>query len=363
MSATAVDTLKKHLMFPLSDGSRGDGPIIPDTHPIYDYYNETNWLKGDVLKINEVTILTNSVFGLFKQITAEKLKAAVTAAATGWETLGVSDDTETALKKLDNFMWHVTEKLVKAETGVDVTEAEIPQGFAVFKTTADGLEDFQKGTDAHKRVFTKFPVKADDVFSNMRLYYAYKRIDEVFGENTDDYYFLKRLVTLTKLLFVFRVSVIAADTAKADQILQWIHSDNMAYSTIDDTTNILEDANGQPVKRKEKYALDDMFRSNVRLSHAVKQNSDTLLDTKTRVSSARDNLQSLSNTDNLVKAQRRNGLILFWVVVALLVLQIMALLAAEYMQSPMMAYLIIVTTTIVVLFIEAKDGITALINI
>lgn len=362
--STAVDTLKKHLMFPLSDGSRGDGPIIPDNHPIYDYYVEANWMKdGAVAQINEVTIFPKTTFGLYKPITSEKLKAAVTAAATGWETLGISDDTETALKKLDNFMWHVTVKLVKTETDADITDAEIPQGFAVFKTAAGELEAFQKGTDAHKLIFTKFPVKADDVFSNMRLYYAYRRIGEVFGENTDEYYFLKRLVTLTKLLFIVRIAVIAGDTAKADQVLQWIHSDNMAYSTIDDTTNLLEDAKGQIVRKKEKYALDDMFRTNVRLSHEVKQNSDTLLDTKNKVSSARDNLQSLSNTDNLVKTQRRNGLIFYWVVVALLVVQIISLLASEYLQSPLMGYLIIVTSTIVVLFIEAKDGITALINI
>lgn len=370
MSISAGETLKKHLVFPLNDGgtSRQDGPIIPDNHPIHDYYTESNWLQtGNAAStINEVVIFPAQAVGLFDLITAANIASAVDAALlTDFDALPANGNTADVLATIEKYVWNCTLKLVEAKTTAKVTASEDPGVYAVFATTNTDIGAFHKTTEAHKRIFQKFPVEADDIFSYMRPYYAYKRIDEIFGEYTNEYYFLKRLVTLTKVVFVIQLLGLGGPDAKAKALvlITWVHSDNLSYSTVDDASNVLVDAAGNPVPRTEKYALDDMFRLNVILSQQVKHNSVTLADTKNRVAGARDNLQSLSNTDSLVKTQRRNGIIVYWVVVALLVLQICSLLAAEYMQSPLVGYMVIVVVAIVVLFIEAKDGIQALVNI
>lgn len=371
-----VQTLQDHLKFPLIDTqgrSRPDAPIIDVTHPFYDYYIIANWstvaVPTEAPEPKEVVIVTRTDNGLFKTVDKGVLTTAIND--TGF-TLAIQDSTEACTKTLENFVKDMSVRLVRTNANLAAFEfinADDPGIYAVYPTdqamTQANRVKFHRETQAYLRISKKFPVtqEADAIFNGMRYYYAFKRIDDIFGPHVDDYFLLQRLVTLTKLVFVARLMFLA-ESNKVTSILNWIMEDCRDYQRVDTKENILVDETGKAVmKRPEKYALDDMFRQNVQLSHTVKANSEMLVDTKTRVASARDNLQSLSNTDGLVKTHRRNSLIVYWVVVALLVTQILSLVAAEYFKSPVIGYVVIVTSAIVVLFIEARDGLNALINI
>eukprot|EP00873_Tetraselmis_striata_P033669 jgi/Tetstr1/453933/TSEL_040852.t1 len=389
------ETLERQLMFPLprSDEIRPDeDPIIPRSHPIHDYFAAANW-RGTVgpQTVNRVIIAPSQLssapfaglFTAFTQETREKLKTAVQENLAGdtstWQNLMSSDEAEDALKKLERFVRGVAVSYtrdVSGESGFSMNSETEPAGFDVFPApTVDGAPitmDEAKARQRETSAYTKLKIahgdtKAEKMFDGMRLYYAYKYLDHVF-ENPDEYFFITRLLTAAKLLFVAQLFRMVDEPEKFDQVLGWMYQDTVAYASVDPNTNALAqkyDAQGNPLPRTrgERFALDDMFRRNVELSHDVKDMSSELVSTKDRVSGARDNLESLANGDNLVKTQQFNSKVIYFVAIAMLVLQVAGLIAAEYMQSPLMGFLIIVAVTVAVLGVEATNSLGALINL
>lgn len=296
-----------------------------------------------------------------------------------WQNLTTGDDTDEVLEKLERFVKGVAIEYTRDVTGeaeFDITPDTEPAGYDVFPTpvadgsaiTHDEAKTFQRTTSA----YTKLKVahgnsKADQMFNTLRLYYAFKFLDHIFV-SPDEYFFIQRLVAAAKLMYVSQLFRMVGENEKFDQVLGWMYHNSVGYATVDPNTNALEqkyDDEGNPLPRTrgERFALDDMFRRNVELSHDVKSGSADLLSTKELVSDARDNLQSLANSDDLVKKQQFNSKIIYFVAISMLVLQIGGLIAAEYLQSPLMGYLVIVVYALVVLAIEATKGLNTLINI
>jgi hypothetical protein len=395
MASNLSETLERQLMFPLprSDDIRtNEDPIIPRNHPIHDYFASDNWQGsiGPNSRVNRVIIapatLTVPFAGLFTPFNHQsrtKLQSAVQTNLSGdkltWQNLVTSDDMDDVLKKLERFVKGVAVEYTRDVTGeaeFDLNADMEPTGYDVFPVpvvngtaiTSDEAKVFQRSTSA----YTKLKVahgntKADRMFDCLRIFYAYKFLDHIFV-TPDEYFFIQRLVGAAKLLYVAQLFRMVGESEKFDQVLGWMHSSNVQYASVDPNTNALEqkyDADGKPLPRKrgEKWALDDMFRRNVELSHDVKAASAELLETKTLVADARDNLQSLANSDDLVQKQQFNSKIIYFVAITLLVLQVAGLVAAEYLQSPLVGYVIIVLFAAVVLVIEATKGLTSLINI
>lgn len=395
MAANLSETLERQLMFPLprSDGVRqGEDPIIPREHPIHDYFAADNW-QGSVAagtRVNKVIIAPETLSvpfaGLFTPINKTnktKLQTAVQNNLSGdkatWQNLMSGDDTDVVLEKLERFVKGVAIEYtrdVSGEPDFDITSETEPAGYDVFPTPAvEGTAITRDEAKAHQRLtsaYTKLKVahgstKADQMFDSMRLYYAFKFLDHVFV-TPDEYFFIQRLVAAAKLMFVAQMFKMVGESDKFDQVLGWMYNNSVGYASVDPTTNALEqkyDDEGNPLPRKrgEKFALDDMFRRNVELSHDVKAGSAELLDTKEKVADVRDNLQSLANSDDLVKTQQFNSKIIYFVAISMLVLQIGGLLVAEYLQNPLIGYLVIVTYALVILTIEATKGLNTLVNI
>lgn len=385
-------TLERHLLFPLprDDATRAsEDPVIPRTHPIHDYFKDANW-GGTVAagSVNRVVIDPRTIApahgnaGLFTALTSAQVTDAVGDAVEHWDSLLAGDGADEAMRKLAGFVRHVAVALVRRNVaGQEAFEldadaesfaAAFPHregGGAVERDTAKAM---QRGSAAYAALggVADQGVR-DSVFDRLRLHYAFRYLDEVFSSNGgthDDYFFLARLVQAAKLFFAARLLRAAGQDEKFDQVMAWMHNNSVRYSTVDPDTNALEqryDADGKalPRGRGEVYALDDMFQRNVELSHQVKSNSDRLQDTKRGVSDARDNLQSLSNSDKLVRSQQRNSIIMYYVAIAMLVLQIGGLLGAEYLKNPLMGFLIIIVYALTVLLIEATRGLDSLVNI
>lgn len=388
--STLSATLERQLMFPLphSKDLRENDPIIPVTHPIYDYFASDNW-EGQLQtssKINKIIIapvdISVDYAGYFKKIDKSKLTNAVTQKIEGsdasWQALKTDDSLEDVMSKLEMFVKGVAiayTRDVTGESDFDVTSDTEPAGYDVFpvatgeaKLTVDEAKAYQSSTDAYNKLKAAYgDTNAPQMFDAMRIYYAFKYLDSMFSD-PEDYFFIQRLVAAAKLIFVAQLFKMTGKVTLFDQVLAWMYHDSIQYATVDPTSNALEqkfDENGEPLPRTrgDNFALDDMFRRNVELSHDVKDNSKHLMDTKELVSGARDNLQSLENSDDLVKAQQRNSTIIYFVAITMLVLQIAALLTAEYLQNPLMGYLVIVVFAIVVLGIEATKGLNALVNL
>lgn len=386
------ETLERQLMFPLprSDEVRqNEEPIIPRDHPIHDYFAAENWGGSltDNSRVNKVIIapMTMNVqfAGLFGPLYKATLQTAVQNNLTGekatWQNLMTSDGTDEVLEKLERFVKGVAIEYTREKTGeldFDINADNEPSGYDVFPTpaaegtalTREEAKAYQRSTSAYTKLKVEHgTTKADHMFDCLRLYYAYKFLDHVFV-TPEEYFFIQRLIAAAKLLFVAQMLNMAEEVEKFDQVLGWMYSNSVEYASVDPSTNALEqeyDENGNPLPRKrgEKYALDDMFRRNVELSHDVKAGSSELLQTKERVTDARDNLQSLANSDDLVKTQQFNSKIIYFVAISMFVLQIGGLIAAEYMQNPLIGYLIIVVYALVVLAIEATKGLNTLVNI
>lgn len=390
--ATLSATLERQLMFPLprnTDIRKNEDPIIPVTHPIHDYFAAENWggSLGTASRINKVIIAPTAIgagvayAGHFGSVDTAKLTEAVTARLEGpdsaWQALRADDKLEDVLEKLERFVKAVAityTRLVASVDDFDITPDTEPAGYDVFPVASDGnaltteeAKAYQESTDAYSKLKIANSAKAAQMFNSMRLYYAFKYLDSAFSD-PDEYFFIQRLVAAAKLIFVAQLLKMTEKGTYFDKVLAWMYHDSVQYATVDPNTNALEqkfddDGNPLPRSRGEKFALDDMFRRNVELSHDVKDNSKRLMDTKDRVADARDNLQSLANSDDLVKTQQRNSTILYFVVIAMLVLQIVGLSAAEYLQNALLGYLIIVVYAVAVLGIEATKGLNALINI
>ena len=393
--ANLSDTLERQLMFPLprSDGVRqGEEPIIPREHPIHDYFAADNWQGGvgPGTRVNKVIIAPATIgvpfaglFTPFNQTARAKLQNAVQSNLSGdkatWQDLLSGDDTDVVLGKLERFVKGVAVEYtrdVSGEPEFDITADTEPAGYDVFPTpavegaaiTMDEAKAYQRSTSAYSKLKVAHgSTKADQMFDALRLYYAFRFLDHVFV-TPDEYFFIQRLIAAAKLVYVAQVFKMVGETDKFDQVLGWMYSNSVEYSSVDPTTNALEqkyDDEGNPLPRKrgEKFALDDMFRRNVELSHDVKAGSAELLETKERVSDARDNLQSLANSDDLVKTQQFNSKIIYFVAISLLALQVGGLVAAEYLQNPLLGYLVIVLYALVVLTIEATKGLNTLVNV
>lgn len=387
-------TLERQLMFPLPRSSeirKDEEPIIPITHPIHDYFAAENWgmplATGS--RINKVVIAPSEIrtgvdyVGHFTAIRASDFTTAVgnktQGTSSAWVPLKTDDGLDDVMEKLERFVRGVAieyTRIVTGESDFDIAPEYEPAGYDVFPVAAEGAsltrEDakaYQIATDAYNKLKTAHgSTKATQMFDSMRMYYAFKYLDSVFSD-PEEYFFIQRLVAAAKLMFVAQMFRLAEQPEHFDQVLAWMYRDSVQYATVDPDTNALEQKfdpeTGEPLPRSrgDKFALDDMFRRNVELSHDVKDNSKRLMDTKDRVSDARDNLQSLANSDDLVKKQQWNSTVIYIVAISMLALQVAGLLSAEYLQNPMLGYLIIVAFAVVVLGIEATKGLNSLVNI
>jgi hypothetical protein len=389
VSRSLRNILESQLMFPLPvmDGVQRVDPVIEVDHPLYDYYDGRNWGEdaGDGSGINRIIVLPQSIgvahAGLFKAHDPAKLRVAVSKALRGWNDIVIaadagdkSDTPEAVQAKLHEFVRAVAVEHCRltVTSSFDYTVADEPNTFAdVFlcaKATpycpaghvaadATAAKSHQRSSAAYKRLEAKYRSQAPDVgfnghsntadalFDAMRLYWAYRNIDTVF-ESADEYYFLQRLVFVTRMVFVAKLLLAASAEAQADQLMSWIYMDNLRYAMVDPGS--------------DSEALDDMFKDNVRSSQEIKRGSVELQSIKSTVVTAQDNLQSLASSDRLVKAQRRNALIIFWVFVALLLLQLACLFAASAMKSPMTAYVVIAGSSALVLGLELTRTVKSL---
>lgn len=341
-------------MFPLPDRdvSITPNPKILATHALYDYYNPLNWgSTSGSRNINSVIICPTKNFGLFK-MTNDEITNAVKNST--WTDIVENVDYKRVSNHLENFVKSVCEKIAQTKgfNNFTFTQALEPNSLEqVF--TED--ESTQKQSEAYNKINLAHPTQAGVLFDCMRLYYAFKFIDKLFS-NTEDYFFLQRLVLMTKLLFVYQLLTLSG---KDNNVLNWMYTNNLSYTTIDDTKNAFGDKGGS---RPENYALDDMFQKNVELSSSVKNESKKLMDTQEKVSAAEDNLQSLGNIDGLLTRQHKNSVILTYVVVSMLVLQVAAIAAANYMRNNLVFYIVIGVYAVVVLALEASNGIRAILN-
>nr|WRJ69471.1 hypothetical protein TetV2_00022 [Oceanusvirus sp.] len=379
-------TLEDKLLFPLptTDALRSnEDPVIQSDHPMYDYYEEKNWgATGGISDgtVNRVIIMPSGISaphaGLFKPQTYAP--AVTKAVEQSWSEISLGDENESAESlqaKLQAFVLSVAVKHCQTTvyTEFDYSVADEPDSFlGVFPCSKptpycsedsvpddiDSAKAHHRSSSAYKRLETKYASRAPDSFNGhdntadalfdaMRIYWAFRVIDEIF-EKVDEYFFLQRLVLITKILFVARLLRMTNSNEQYQQLMSWVYIDNLKYAVVDHST--------------ETEALDDMFQANVRSSHDIKENSALLQETKARVGTAQDNLQSLSSSDTLVTRQRRNSVILFWVMVALLVLQIGSLSLAHFANSNLIAYVVIVSVAGVALGLEMTRTLKTLIN-
>lgn len=381
-----LDSLKHHLMFPLpkSDELKAQhDPVIPITHPLYDYYNDANW--GGVVSnraVNKVVIFPSSITaehgGLFSPITAESF---MKNAADAWTNdILPTDEPREVIQKLDDFVKEISVSYARQASGLDefnITSKDVPGGFDVFPTNSDGSTSMtklsatrmQKSTDAYKKL-SKYNEKQDVLFNSLRVYYAYNYIESLFDKDAyddksfdpDDYFFVKRLLLMTKMLFVANLLMLSDNDVLFDQILGWMYNNGVQYTTVDPEVDSRKPVmvNGKKVIPKT-FHLDDMFTENVELSHAVKKNSEELLRRKHEVGSARDNFESISNADRLALLQKRNSKILFYVVLALLCLQILSIVITLMTGNYMLALVIMLVTSFMVLGIKLTKTLNVLI--
>ncbi|AUF82494.1 hypothetical protein TetV_412 [Tetraselmis virus 1] len=385
-----TNTLKDKLLFPLPKGDdlRDDAPMIDSNHPIYDYYNDVNW-KGSASSsapINKILIMPSSIpdsmmyAGLY---TVRDYTSAINKIAGANNSTFTKDMSWKEMNTaLTDFVRSVCEEHCKETI---LTEFIYNSGmepksyrrtFMCNKDTdycdyvyddRDTVGHDQMKSDAYTMLASLYKSKVADggtsngslgdhkettnaLFDGMRLFWAFKMIDEVFGDHSEDFFFIERLVKITKVLFVAQMLTSVGSEVHQlmfDNLMLWCYTDVMKYATVSAETD---------------GALDDMFRDNVKTSKEIKDNSLNLQNTKHTVVKAQDNLQSLSSSDSMVKRQRRNSFFLYWTMMVLLVLQVLSLIGAAMSGQRLTAYVIIISISMVALGLEMSRTLRSLIN-
>jgi hypothetical protein len=153
-------------------------------------------------------------------------------------------------------------------------------------------------------------------YSKDTAFSAWKHIDIMFPvEERGKYGFIHRLYTLTKFVFMLKVldptKVNTANKpialALCEELILHLYKDILQFTTIGDGTSGLQ--------------IDDVYADNTKLTHDIRNNSETLIKNKDRVTLTQNNLRSLANLERHVQKTRN---LTWYMMIALLVVLVVA---------------------------------------
>ena len=181
---------------------------------------------------------------------------------------------------------------------------------------------------------------------------AWNHIDIMFPfEEREKYGFIQRLYTLTKFVFMLKLldpTKITDTTNKAtsisicQELILHLYKDILQFTTIGDGTSGLQ--------------IDDVYADNTKLTHDIRNNSETLIKNKDRVTLTQNNLRSLANLERHVQKTRN---LTWYMMIALLVVLVVAGASLMYSYARGMTgevYLVALIIVIGVFSFEAFRG-------
>jgi hypothetical protein len=181
---------------------------------------------------------------------------------------------------------------------------------------------------------------------------AWNHIDIMFPfEEREKYGFIQRLYTLTKFVFMLKLldpTKITDTTHKAtsisicQELILHLYKDILQFTTIGDGTSGLQ--------------IDDVYADNTKLTHDIRNNSETLIKNKDRVTLTQNNLRSLANLERHVQKTRN---LTWYMMIALLVVLVVAGASLMYSYARGMTgevYLVAIIIVIGVFSFEAFRG-------
>lgn len=191
----------------------------------------------------------------------------------------------------------------------------------------------------------------NSTYSKNTAFSAWKHIDIMFPvEEREKYGFIQRLYTLTKFVFMFQVldpTKLSGDDkliaeALCEELILHLYKDILQFTTIGDGTSGLQ--------------IDDVYADNTKLTHDIRNNSETLIKNKDRVTLTQNNLRSLANLERHVQKTRN---LTWYMMIALLVVLVVAGASLMYSYARGMTgevYLVAIIIVIGVFSFEAFRG-------
>lgn len=195
------------------------------------------------------------------------------------------------------------------------------------------------------------------VVAKARVYYAFRFMDSIWAQR-DRFFFLDRLVIMTKIVYLCNLISLAYDNVEdADKayleaqfynLMKWVYArDIMQYIRSDLSDNL---------------GLDDMFQRNVLKGQDIRNKSDELIDKQKMVQGIQDNLKSLENNDRM-SARRKRNLYIMYIVMIVLGVALVASLGWFFVTGQrMMMYVTVSVISLSVLFVEAFKGLQMLLD-
>ncbi len=205
-----------------------------------------------------------------------------------------------------------------ALTAISFKNKTKEQIFGIFEARlASNLEPGSQATtfqNPSRETILNFLTNA--TYSRNTAFSAWKHIDVMFPvEEREKYGFIHRLYTLTKFVFMLKVldptKVNDANKqiagALCEELILHLYKDILQFTTIGDGTSGLQ--------------IDDVYADNTKLTHDIRNNSETLIKNKERVKLTQNNLRSLANLEKHVQKTRN---LTWYMMIALIVVLVVA---------------------------------------